>query len=285
MSKSKTSWAARAMLAGACGTLLLGGCAGSKHGGGGARAARGPAIVYVGWGDHSVFELDCHDPGGGCDALRAKAQAGGELVAGEGRFRLTGVRQDECGASGDTYPVVGYEIVAGGEEAYPGIAVYPADAAIDLVIVPQGQGPATAVEPALLGVIAGLATKDLATTDAPREVAAGELTVTQVVEGNFTGGAALDRIITAEIPLTGEDEGPGYVWSGAILVPDGDQGKATSFWFSTLETFRVDATYDLDGDGLRELVFSADYYEGSSRGSASLAKGTLDVGGAVGCGA
>ena len=290
MTKSMSFGRSLPFLLGACGTLLLvGACGGGQHPAA-KRAPRGPAVLYVGWGDHAVFELDCFDPAGTCDAVRAKAQGGGELVKGEGRFRLTGPRKEECGASGDVADVVAYETVAGGDEAYPGIAVFPADAAIDLVPIaaPQSDGeappPPASTDPKLLALAAKLATADLAKGESPRQVNASELTIAQVVEGNFTGGPAADLLYAAELPLSGE-EGPGYVWSGAILVPDGDQGKARSIWYSNLETFRVDATYDLDGDGVRELVISVDYYEGSSVGAVSLATGELKAKAMVGCGA
>jgi hypothetical protein len=42
--------------------------------------------------------------------------------------------------------------------------------------------------------------------------------------------------------------------------------------------------YD-EGDGVRDVIYGAEYYEGGGRGAASLAGGALAVLGSWGCGA
>jgi hypothetical protein len=251
-------------------------------------AARAPALVYIGWGVDSVFEVDCYDPSGSCAAIRAQALAGGELVSGDGRFKLIGPRKEECGASGDVADVIGYQRVAGPEDSGVGIAAFPVDAAIDLVRTPRSWGEDEPVRPSvsddLRARVAARATADLAGSDRARTITAGELIVDQVIEGNLTGGPAVDLLIAANLPLPDAD-GPGYVWSGLVLIPDGDLAAATTLWQSDLETFWIDAHYDLDGDGRRELVFTAAYYEGTTMGAAAVVDGKLVFGATVSCGA
>ncbi len=251
-------------------------------------AARGPALVYLGWGVDAVFEADCYDPSGSCDAIRAKAVAGGELVDGASRFKLTGPRQEECGASGDVADVIAYQRLAGPEDVGVGVTTFPADAAIELVRSPRAWGEDAPVRPtvddAVRTALATRATADLVGSERARTITAGELVIEQVVEGNFTGGPGLDRLIAANLPL-GDDEGPGYVWSGLVVIPDGALAAAATLWHSDLETMWIDAHYDLDGDGRREFIFTAAYYEGASTGAAELIDGKLVFGATVGCGA
>lgn len=266
-------------LAAACGGGQRAGAVGNQG-----TSKGGDALVFVGWGEQAVFEADCHGADG-CAAIRAKAHAGGILTDGNARFRLGATRVEECGASGDTADVVTYDRLDG-EDTYLRVAAFPDAAAVDLVIAPPywGDEPRPAVDAATLAAIATRATADLVGTDRARTIASADLVVTQVVVGNFSGGAADDRLISAEVPVP-DDEGPGYVWSGFVIIPDGDLGAAHSLWHSELETLHVNAHYDIDGDGVREFVFSADYYEGSSVGAGRIEGGKLALGRTASCGA
>ena len=268
-----TAAVAAAACGGGRGTTTIAG-----HGGAG---PRGPALVYLDWGQDAVFEADCWAPdAGGCDAARAKAQAGGVLVAGGARFTLGATRDEECGASGDVAKVVGYTRAAGPADATPGIAVFPADAAVDLR--PQHDSPGA---PAWIApLLVPLAAADLVGSDRARPIAPGEIQVTQVVEANVAGGPQPDLLIAAGVPL-GDSDGPGYVWSALVLIPDGDRGAAVSLWHSDLEALSIGATYDLDGDGVSAFIWTASYYEGASTGAAHIAGGKLVIGATVGCGA
>lgn len=248
----------------------------------GGATARAAAIVYFPWGQDAVFEADCWAPdAGGCAALRTQAEAGGALEVGPARFALTGRRDEECGASGDVASVVAYRRTAGPEDAYPGITVFPAGADVGMVLHPTGE---VAVAPALAAALAARATADLAGTERARTIAAGEVRVQQVIERNVTGGPQPDLLISAHVPLPGDD-GSGYTWSAFVLAVDGDRAALTSLWTSDLETWSVDASYDLDGDGRAAFIWTAAYYEGAATGAARIDGGALVVGATVGCGA
>ncbi|MBK9036973.1 MAG: hypothetical protein IPL61_37935 [Myxococcales bacterium] len=248
----------------------------------GGGVARGAALIYVDWGDHAVFEADCWAPDvGGCVNLRAKALAGGELVTPTARFRLTSERTEECGASGETAEVTGYAVIAGADDASPGVAVFPSDALVDLRRHEPGAADAA---PWMRPALAIRATHDLASTDHARPFTAGEIVIDQVVTGNFTGTATPDLLIAATVPLS-ERDGPGYAWSALVLVPDGQRGAMTSLWVSDLEAMAIRASYDLDGDGVRAFVWTAEYYEGGAIGAGAIKGGQFEVARSVGCGA
>jgi hypothetical protein len=249
------------------------------HGG----STHAPVLVYFDWGMESVFEAACWAPdAGGCDALRAKAAAGGELVAGGATFRMTGTRPEECGASGDIAEVMGYTRIAGAEDASPGISTFPANADIGLTRheIREGDG----AEPWMAELLAQRATQDLVGTDRARKVGAGELAIDHAVKANVTGGPADDYLISASVALVG-DEGPGYTWSGLVLVVDGDRRAPITLSHSDLEHYSIPATFDLDGDGVREFIWTADYYEGASMGGGRIVGGKLEQLSQVGCGA
>lgn len=248
----------------------------------GGATARAAAIVYFPWGQDAVFEADCWAPGAdGCAALRAKAEAGGELVAGPARFTLTGRRDEECGASGDVASVVGYRRTAGPDDAYPGIAVFPADADVGLVI---HASDGASVTPALAAALAALATAAVVGSEDPRPITAAEVQVSQAIELNVTGGPAPDLLISANVPQP-DDVGPGYRWSALVLAVDGDRQHLTEVWTSELEVWSVDASYDLDGDGRHAFIWTASYYEGAASGAAVIDGTKLVAGASVGCGA
>ncbi|MBL8624615.1 MAG: hypothetical protein JNK64_25120 [Myxococcales bacterium] len=248
----------------------------------GGAAPRAAAIVYFPWGQDAVFEADCWAPGAdGCAALRAQAEAGGELVVGPARFTLTGRRDEECGASGDVASVVGYRRSAGPDDAYPTVTIYPAGADVGLVIHPTDDASVT---PALAAGLAARATADLAGTERARPIAAAEVRVRQALELNVTGGPAPDLLISANVPLP-EDNGSGYTWSALVLAVDGDREHLRSLWTSDLELWSVDASYDLDGDGRYAFIWTAAYYEGAASGAAEITDGKLVLGATVGCGA
>ena len=246
-------------------------------------AARGPALVYFDWGMDSLFEAACWAPeADGCDALRATAAAGGELVAGDATFRMTGTRPEECGASGDVAEVMGYTRTSGPEDTSPGITTFPANADIGLMKHTPSDGDGA--EPWMAELLAQRAAKDLVGTDRARTIAAGELTITHAVKANVTGGPADDYLIAASVALVG-DEGPGYTWAGLVLVTDGDRGAPTSLLHSDLELFTIPVSFDLDGDGVREFIWTASYYEGASMGGGRIVGGKLEQLSQVGCGA
>ena len=248
----------------------------------GGATARAAAIVYFPWGQDAVFEADCWAPGAdGCAALRAQAEAGGELVVGPGRFTLTGRRDEECGASGDVASVVGYRRSAGPDDAYPTVTIYPAGADVGLVIHSTDDASVT---PALAAGLAARATADLVGTERARPIAAAEVRVRQALELNVTGGPAPDLLISANVPLP-EDNGSGYTWSALVLAVDGDREHLRSLWTSDLELWSVDASYDLDGDGRYAFIWTAAYYEGAASGAAEITDGKLVLGATVGCGA
>ncbi|MBP6843088.1 MAG: hypothetical protein KA201_05065 [Kofleriaceae bacterium] len=278
MQRTLGPWLA-VLIAAACGS---GAPAPATIGARGGAAARAAAIVYFPWGQDAVFEADCWAPGAdGCAALRAQAEAGGELVVGPGRFTLTGRRDEECGASGDVASVVGYRKTAGPDDAYPTITVYPAGADVGLVI---HAADGASVTPALAAGLAARATADLAGTERARPIAAAEVRVRQALELNVTGGPAPELLISAHVPLP-EDDGSGYTWSALVLAVDGDRDHLTSLWTSDLELWSVDASYDLDGDGRHAFIWTAAYYEGAASGAAVIADGELKAGATVGCGA
>lgn len=248
----------------------------------GGAAARPAALVYFPWGQDAVFEADCWAPGvDGCAAVRAQAEAGGELVVGPARFTLTGRRDEECGASGDVASVVSYRRTAGPDDAYPTVTVYPAGADVALVIHPSD---GATVAPALAAGLAARATADLAGTERARPITAAEVRVRQALELNVTGGPQPDLLISANVPLPADD-GSGYTWSALVLAVDGDRAHLTSLWTSDLELWSVDASYDLDGDGRHAFIWTAAYYEGAASGAAVIDAGKLVAGATVGCGA
>lgn len=242
-----------------------------------------PVLVFFDWGMESVFEAACWAPGaGGCDALRAKAAAGGELVQGEATFRMTGTRPEECGASGDVAEVMGYTRVSGPEDASPGISTFPAD--VDIGLARHETRDGDGAEPWMAELLAQRATKDLVGTERARKIGAAELSIAQAVKGNFTGGPADDYLIGASVAVEG-DEGPGYLWSGLVLLVDGDRAAPITLQHSDLETFTIPATFDLDGDGVREFLWGAAYYEGAAMGAGRIVGGKLEQLSQVGCGA
>lgn len=264
---------AAAALAGACGGKAgAPGTVGSHAGGG---AARGPAMIFVGIGDGMVFEGACH----ACDALRARLE--GQVVSsGEATFRITGTVSDQCDASGPT-DVLGVERLTGDPERAPlGVAVLPAGAPVDLVTYATDRLDTGAG--ALVPALQARAQADLA--DGGDPITADAIVIEQVIEVNVTGDARPEKLIAANVPQS-EDEGPGYRWSALVMAPDGDVDHLVTLWQSTLEHLTIDASYDLEGDGVRALVYSAEYYEGAGRGTATVTNDKLDLIASWGCGA
>jgi hypothetical protein len=284
------AFVAAALLGAACGGKQGGGTIGSRGG-----APRGPVLVFVGLGPTMMFEGACHAPPGGpdCDALRAAAMDGKQQVTADGAtFRITGTVSDECDASGAT-DVVGLEKVSGKEDVDPGVLTYPAGAAIDLESYAadglagggdQETSPGMQVADNVSAALARVATADLAAGDHARSVDPSEIVVEQVVTTNVDGDPRPDVVIAANVPM-GSDDGPGYEWSALVVVPDGDYARAASAWTSDLEHMTIDASFDLEGDGQRELVYSAEYYEGGGHGVATVKDGKLEFLGQWGCGA
>ncbi len=285
------------MVAAAMAALVSAACGGkgspSTIGNGGG-APRGSVLVFVGLGDRMMFEAACHAASGGpdCDALRTASMDGKQQVtSGPATFRITGTVSDECDASGAT-DVVGVERVSGPEESVVGIVTFPADAAIDLQLhdaqgnLSGGGDPAAGmkIDDGVRAALARVATADLARGDKPRPIGPGDIIVEQVVTANVDGDPRLDLVIAANVPLA-DDNGPGYVWSALVVVPGGDNAAATSVWTSDLEHMTIQATFDLEGDGKRELIYHADYYEGGGMGAASIEQGKLEAKGSWGCGA
>jgi hypothetical protein len=244
-----------------------------SHAGGG--VARGPAMVFVGIADDTMFEAACHD----CDALRERLD--GQVVSsGPATFRISGTVSDDCDASGPS-DVIGVRRLTGDPEAAPlAVAVLPAGAPIDLVSydtskvdVSDGQ-----LRPVLLR---------RAQADVPAladDLRLEDLVIEQVIEVNVAGDSKPELLVAANVPEL-DDNGPGYRWSALVMAPGGDLEHLVTLWQSTLEHLVIDASFDLDGDGLHDVVYSAEYYEGGGRGAATITNGTLDLLGTWGCGA
>jgi len=271
------------VIASACGGTSAGKTIGSTGG-----TARGPVLVFLGLGPTMMFEAACYEPPGSaaCAELRAAALDGTkQIVTPAATFRITGPASDGCDASGAT-EVVGLERVAGDDEASPGVVTYPADAPIGLETyrfnstsdaATRGQ----AVTPTVRAALAALATTDTVSRDDARAITAAEIVVEQVVTANVDGDARPDTIIAANVPVA---DGIGYRWSALVVVLGGEFDAARSVWTSDLEHLIIDASFDLDGDGRRELVYTAEYYEGSGHGVATV-DGKLTIKGGWGCGA
>ncbi|HVV87171.1 MAG TPA: hypothetical protein VHE35_29225 [Kofleriaceae bacterium] len=244
-----------------------------SHTGGG--AGRGPVMVFIGLSDTSMFEAACHD----CDALRA-GMVGQKVSSGKDTFVITGTVSDGCDASGPN-DVTGVKRLSGDPDSSPlGVAVLPAGAPIDLQTYATDRVPAGAG--ALRGPLARRATADLAASGSP--VAADDIVVEQVIDVNVAGDPRPDELIAANVPLP-EDQGPGYRWSALVMAPGGDLEHLVSVWTSDLEHLVIDASFDLEGDGVRELIYSSEYYEGGGRGAATITDGKLTFLGTWGCGA
>jgi|JI10StandDraft_1071094.scaffolds.fasta_scaffold107217_3 hypothetical protein len=264
--------AAALLVVAACGGAGTPAAIGSRGGGG---VARGPVMVFVGITDHSMFEAACHD----CEGLRADLE-GQRVSAGAASFRVTGAVSDDCDASGAT-EVVGVERLTGDEEHDPLlVAVLPAGAPIDVQVHPREPRPAG--DPALRAALVRVAAADVGDRGGP--IVAADLVIDQVIDVNVVGDARPDRLIAVNAPLP-EGDGPGYRWSALVLAPSGDLAAARSVWTSDLESIFLDASFDLDGDGVRELIYSSDYYEGGGRGGATIEDGALHPLGTWACGA
>ena len=279
-------------------TALAGVACGGKSGGGapvGSRGGtpRGSVLVFIGLGERMMFEAACHAAPGGpdCDALRAASMDGTKQVSSDGAtFRITGTVSDECDASGAN-DVVGVERVSGTVDVYPGILTYPADAPIDLELhaaeggaTDEGERTGMKVADDVRAALARIATADLKRGESPRAIGPGEIVVEQVVTTNVDGDPRPDLVIAANVPLS-DDNGPGYVWSALVVMPGGDPAAGASVWTSDLEHMTIQASFDLEGDGQRELIYSAEYYEGGGQGAASIEQGKLSILGSWGCGA
>lgn len=247
---------------------------------------RRPAIVMVAISEEMAFEAACFAPD--CTALRARMLDGKQTVEGGGStWRIVKEDVDVCGASGDENQVVRLERVGAASESGPGVLVWPAGTDVGLELANDAIGgppAAAAVTPELAAMLARVATADLVRMERPREVRAAEISVEQIVSANVEGGPAAELLVAAVIELP-EDEGPGYAWAALVVAPDGDLAKARSVWTSELEHLTIDATFDLEGDGVRELLFTAAYYEGSMFASGSLRDGKLEVDASWACGA
>lgn len=266
------SAAAALLVAAACGGPAGPAAIGSRAGGG---VNRGPVMVFVGITDHSMFEAACHD----CEGLRASLE-GQRVSAGAASFRITGTVSDDCDASGAT-EVVGVERLTGDEEHDPlVVAVLPAGAPIDLQRYPREPRPAG--DRALRAALARVAAADVGDRLGP--IGADDLVIDQVIDVNVVGDAHPDRLIAVNAPLP-EGDGPGYRWSALVVAPSGDLSAARSVWTSDLEYLFIEASFDLEGDGVRELIYTADYYEGGGRGGATIEGGALHPLGTWACGA
>lgn len=262
-----------ALSAGACGGKGTTPALGSRGGGG--LPARGPAMLFVAVDEGRMFEAACHQ----CDALR-EHMIGQTVSSGASTFRITGPVSDECDASGPT-DVTGVTRLSGDPDSDPlELAVLPAGADIGLVTYPTDRVPASAAT--LLPALVRRAQADVQDGGAP--ITADQLTIDQVIEVNVAGDARPETLVTASVPLP-DDDGPGYRWSALVMLPAGHAGGAVTLWQSTLETMTIDASYDLEGDGVRDLVYSARYYEGYGRGAATINGSTLALLGTWGCGA
>lgn len=273
---SKPTLVVIAALAASCGSKPASSVPSSRGG-----AARGPVMVFVGLDSTMMFEALCHAPD--CDALRARALDGTQVVSSNGStYRITGTVSDNCDASGAT-DVVGLEKKSGPEDSLPGVITFPDGAPIDLQTHTMSEEGITVSDEAR-AALARLATADLRGRDNARAIAPGEITVEQVVQAQLDGDGKLDTLVAANVPL-GESDGPGYVWSALVLVPGSDYQAATSLWVSDLEHLWIDATLDVEGDGVSELIYSAAYYEGGGQGAAMIKSGKLEMLGQWGCGA
>jgi hypothetical protein len=250
----------------------------SGHGGNTERPA---AVLYFGYGEGTLFQADCWAPGGeDCTAIEANAQAGGSITDGRLQIRLGATRTDLCEASGDQADVVSYEVLDGPEDVAPGIVRFPNDAAIDLIEYESGEVKPDA---ALLAVLVALANANQS-TDGPTQIyTAKDIVVTQDIVGNFVGDRALDRVVAANIPTT--TDSPEYNWSVLAIAPGGNLSAMTVVWTDLLEVMALRASYDLDGDGVRSVLWDSSYYEGGAGGAASLANGTFGVISSWSCGA
>jgi hypothetical protein len=274
MQPSTSLIASVSLLLAACGGGAPKGAIGERAGGG---VTRGPVMVFVGIHAGAMFEAACHQ----CDGLRA-AQVGQTVSSGGGTFEITGPVSDQCDASGPTY-VVGYRRLTGDPETTElDIAVLPAGAPIDLVSHDDPGASAGRPEAPVRAALARLANADL--TPRGLDVEAADFVLEQVLEVNVTGDARPDLLISATIPLP-DDDGAGYRWSGLVVAPGGDLDAAVVAWQSDLERLVIEASFDLEGDGTRELIFDASYYEGGGRGAATLTGGALQLLGTWGCGA
>ena len=276
--------------AAACGSAATPATVGN---GGGARPA---AVLFLGAGDHRVIEAGCWDPAAGrigdvlaCAAPIAAVVDGAPVVRGSDgvRYKLTGRLSDECEASGPTMV-----LAIAPETPRPGtaelaIAVAPPEVDVDFRPLPPAfdvdrkpTSPALGAE--LRAAVAAVATADLAAADEPRTIAPDELEIVQSFELDLDGDRAIDRVISATAGMAGYAN---YRWSGVVLLPGGRAADARSLWHSDLELVWFRGSFDLDGDGARELVYSGEYYEGEGVGVARLVDGALAFFATYGCGA
>ena len=261
-----------AALAGACDRPAARPVLGSR----GAATGRGPAMVFVATSTRTVIEAACH----ACEGLRDRLP-GSVVSSGGASFRVTGVEADACDPSGVT-EVLGVVRLTGDPERDPlDVAVLPAGAPIDLVRYRVDLAPGRAADDAVGAALLRRAREDLAGTGL--EPGAGELLVAQAIDVDVSGDGRPERLLSAHVPRSA-DEGPGYRWSALVVAPDGDLDRAATVWRSEVERLVIDASFDLDGDGARELIYSATYLDGETRGAAALRGHTLDLLASWGCG-
>jgi hypothetical protein len=276
--------------------FVLAGCGGSAH-----RTTtenrtdvpRGPApdAIFLGAGQRLAL-ADCRNTSGAFDgaacAGRDKAMVAerAAVIGSDGvRYRLTGEVADECDASGETLLMTIEREDGAAIEVAPTFAMTPPDADVQLVTYDASFSPTTPPDVAkdVLEKLAAMATTSVAERedDATVSVRTSELRVLENIEVDLDGDGVRDRLISADLPNA--DDEPGYRWAGLAFVPGGRADATRIVWESDLEHMIVDATLDLDGDGRREIVFRAEYYEGVGVGIARIVNGEIDLAAVYGC--
>lgn len=273
---------------GLVGAVILAAACGGKSNGtigstGGGGKGNPPAIVIVSmWG--LTFEGMCHADD--CEALRKRMWAEQPTVkAGGATWKIVGERADLCEASGQENTLVEVEKLDGPEDAEPGLLVWPEGVDVKLRMLTGGPETTPEVSADVRAAIARLAVEDRKRMQLDAvEITADDIGIEQVIEANVDGAPGKDLMYAAVVPLA-EDAGPGYVWSGLIVVPDGEAAKMYSAWSSDLEHVIVHGLFDLEGDGVDELLYTAEYYEGSMHAAGGITDRKLLSAGEWGCGA
>ena len=271
--------------------LLVVGCGSSAPPTAIGKAARGPrpaSTIFIGAGDHRIMAVGCWDPARGTIAgADACAELAAPIVMGSdgARYRVTGRLSDECPVSEPTRVAAIAPETVGTGSGEPALAVAPPEVDLGYRALPPAfdvdrkpTAPPLAAE--VRAAIAARATADLVGTAGETEIEPDALEIAQVVDVDLDGDRVVDRLVSANVPAGYAD----FVWSGLVLLPGKRAADARTLWHDTVQVITVEATFELDGDGVPELMFTGEYYESSRRGIARIADGALVIIGSYGCG-